>query len=351
MKVRIDALDITVLRGGSAAVGEWATAARLPAAARRTRGPRLLRRSFARSSWPPSSMPTRQPRGVRRSVTGRRSTSRSRPPQPWVPLRILALGKTAAERVDADVYLLTDRTPTLLPVPTGDNGLALDHSAAATTSLLDDLRSDRGMDWVPTSGWLTKVAIDASAPQLAFDLAIDPSGAGRPSRVMAGLDLPGAAGVVRLVRRVGPDDRRADLHHRGHRRDPAPHPPPAADDRGLSPVPTMPATAHRPGRLALLGGITLSLGLAGMAAAWARPSAPVTAEIDDPLLALLAERDQRAGRDADHGRPAQRRPDRPRVDRRRRRGPRTASDGHGAGPRSPADRGHDPGRHDEGDHA
>ena len=42
----------------------------------------------------------------------------------------------------------------------------------------------------------------------------------------------------------------------------------------------MPATPHRPGRLALLGGITLSLGLVGMAAAWARPSAPVTTEIE-----------------------------------------------------------------------
>ena len=51
---------------------------------------------------------------------------------PWVPLRILALGKTAAERVDASVYLLTDRRPALLPVPTGDNGLSLgyDHSAS-----------------------------------------------------------------------------------------------------------------------------------------------------------------------------------------------------------------------------
>ena len=121
-------------------------------------------------------------------------------------MRILALGKAPAERVDADVYLLTDRTPALLPVPTGDNGLVLDHSATATTSLLDDLRSDRGMAWVPTSGWLTKVRIDASAPQLAFDLAIDATGSGHPSRVMAGLDLPGASGssgssaeLVRLI--------------------------------------------------------------------------------------------------------------------------------------------------------
>jgi hypothetical protein len=90
------------------------------------------------------------------------------------------------------VYLLTDHRPALLPAPTGDNGLILDHSAPATGSLLDDLRGDTGMGWIPTSGWLTKVAIDAAATDLDFDLAIDASGAGAPSRVMAGLDRPGA---------------------------------------------------------------------------------------------------------------------------------------------------------------
>ena len=89
------------------------------------------------------------------------------------------------------MYLLTDRRPALLPVPTRDDGLGLDHSAPATASLLDDLRSDRGMGWVPSSGWLTKVTIDAAASDLTFDLAIDASGAGAPSRVMAGLDRPG----------------------------------------------------------------------------------------------------------------------------------------------------------------
>ena len=48
------------------------------------------------------------------------------------------------------------------------------------------------MGWIPSSAWLTKVTIDAAAPQLAYDLAIDASGAGAPSRVMAGLALPGA---------------------------------------------------------------------------------------------------------------------------------------------------------------
>ncbi|HEY8847138.1 MAG TPA: hypothetical protein VIM24_10795, partial [Candidatus Limnocylindrales bacterium] len=111
---------------------------------------------------------------------------------PWVPLRILALGKTGAEAIQADVFLLTDHAPALLPVPTGSNGIRLDHSAAATESLLSDLRSDRGMGWIPASGWLTKVAVDGEAAQLSYDLAVDASGAGAPSAIKAGLAMPGS---------------------------------------------------------------------------------------------------------------------------------------------------------------
>ena len=68
--------------------------------------------------------------------------------------------------------------------------MRLEHSSAATASLLDDLRSDQGMGWVPQSGWLTKIAVDAGAAQLSYDLAIDASGAGVPSWVQAGFDAP-----------------------------------------------------------------------------------------------------------------------------------------------------------------
>ena len=119
MKVRIDALDVTVLRGGSAAVGQWATehGFRLPPDAPEVldfyaaRSPIFLAAVFDADAKPR--------RAARRSATGRRSTSPIPTDNPWVPLRILALGKTAAERVDADVYLLTDRRPALLPAPTG----------------------------------------------------------------------------------------------------------------------------------------------------------------------------------------------------------------------------------------
>ena len=191
MKVRIDALDVTVLRGGAGAVGQWATehGFRLPPDA-----PEVLDFYAARSPIFLAAVFDADAAAQRGQSVGDGTPVHITIPtdNPWVPLRILALGKTATERVDADVYLLTDRRPALLPVPTGTNGLALGHSAPATDGLLTDLRSDRGMGWIPSSAWLTKVTIDAAAPQLSYDLAIDASGAGAPSRVMAGLALPGA---------------------------------------------------------------------------------------------------------------------------------------------------------------
>ena len=52
------------------------------------------------------------------------------------------------------------------------------------------------MEWVPSSGWLTKVAVDGTAGQLSYDLAIDASGAGMPSAVDAGLAMPGTPMVL-----------------------------------------------------------------------------------------------------------------------------------------------------------
>ena len=66
--------------------------------------------------------------------------------EPWVPLRILALGLDRSQVVDADVFLLTD-TPPLLHADARD--LRVTRSEPASRALLDDLRSDKGMGWVP----------------------------------------------------------------------------------------------------------------------------------------------------------------------------------------------------------
>jgi hypothetical protein len=107
---------------------------------------------------------------------------------PWVPLRILGLGKQPTDQVDADVFLLTDQLPAILPGPR--DGLALTHSAPASTGLLGDLRSDAGMGWMPQSAWLTQLSIDSSVADLRYDLAVDATGQGTPSAVAAGFEPP-----------------------------------------------------------------------------------------------------------------------------------------------------------------
>jgi len=191
MKVKIDALDITVLKGGAADIGQWATkhGFRLPPDAPEVldfyaeRSPIFLAAAFDANAAQARGQQIGDGTPVHITIPTA---------NPWVPLRILALGKTGADTVQADVYLLTDHAPALLPAPLGVNGIRLDHSAAASDSLLSDLRSDRGMDWIPSAGWLTKVAVDGTAAQLSYDLAVDASGAGRPSAVDAGLALPGS---------------------------------------------------------------------------------------------------------------------------------------------------------------
>jgi hypothetical protein len=187
LQTRVDALDLTVLKGGSAAVANWA----------REHGFRLspdapevldfyARRSPIFLAAVFDGDVARQ-RGQR--VGDGTPVHLTIPTEnPWVPLRILSLGRQPADRVEADVFLLTDRLPALLPGPR--RGLSLTHSAPASTALLRDLRSDAGMQWVPSSAWLTKLRVDSTASDLRYDLAVDVSGRGAPSRIAAGVEMP-----------------------------------------------------------------------------------------------------------------------------------------------------------------
>jgi hypothetical protein len=186
-EVRIDALDITVLKGGGADVAVWAE-----------------EHGFRLSPDAPEVLDfyaSRSPIFLAAVFDGDAATARGQQvgdgtpvhltiptENPWVPLRILALGKQPQDRVSADVFLLTDNIPGLLP---GErDGLTLAHSAPATGRLLDDLRSDDGMGWVPAEAWLTKLSIDSAAGDMVYDLAIDASGNNDPSPVAAGLVPP-----------------------------------------------------------------------------------------------------------------------------------------------------------------
>jgi hypothetical protein len=102
--------------------------------------------------------------------------------QPWVPLRILATGKPAEEIVQADVFLLTDEKPELL----AGAGLSLERSEPADELLLDDLRSDKNMEWVPEDAWFTYLKLETPVSDLGYDLATS-VGTESPSIVDTGL--------------------------------------------------------------------------------------------------------------------------------------------------------------------
>ena len=193
LQTRIDALDVTVLRGGAQDVATWAQAHgfRLSPDAPEVldfyakRSPIFLAAVFDGAA----ALQRGQRVGDGTPVHLTIPTA-----NPWVPLRILALGRQPSDRVEADVFLLTDDLPTLLPGP--HSGLTLTRSDPASKALLDDLRADAGMGWVPTSAWLTKLSVNTTAGNLRFDLAVDASGGGKPSRIAAGLEMPAPAAAA-----------------------------------------------------------------------------------------------------------------------------------------------------------
>jgi hypothetical protein len=193
LEAEIDALDITVLKGGGDEVGIWAqeNGFQLPPDA-----PEVLDFYADRS---PIFMAARFDIG--RAAELNQGIGDGTPihvviptPNPWVPLRILGLGRQAEEVIEADVFLLTDARPILLPGPgSGDaaDGVTVERSEEASNQLLFDLRSDKGMKWLPADNMhLTYMKIDATAGQLKHDLAIDAMGTAIPSRVAAGLQAP-----------------------------------------------------------------------------------------------------------------------------------------------------------------
>jgi hypothetical protein len=204
LQTRIDALDLTVLSGGGTAVGDWARAHGFlltPDAPQvldfyAARSPVFLAARFDSAAAQARGQQVGDGTPIHLTIPT---------PNPWVPLRILGLGRSPLEPIQADVYLLTDNQPALLPVP--DAGMRLAISEQASATLLNDLRSDKGMDWVPAISWLTLLRIDSSAAQLTHDLAIDASGAGRPSVVQAGIAFDHAGDVT------APSLRPAGGHH------------------------------------------------------------------------------------------------------------------------------------------
>ena len=182
LQTTVDALDITVLKGGSKGVVQWIkdhgyfvsndAPAMLDFYARRS--PYFLAARFDAAKE--AALGQQEGDGTPIEITIPTAS-------PWVPLHILTLAKIPQAIVQADVFLLTDRSPILLGI---DPGVTVQASEPASASLLSDLRSDKNSSWVPPSAWLTYISINSEASNLNHDLAINPTGTGLPSAVEAG---------------------------------------------------------------------------------------------------------------------------------------------------------------------
>jgi hypothetical protein len=191
IETEIDALDITVLKGGGDEVGRWA----------RDNGflltpdaPEMLDFYGHRSEiFMAARFDASRAAELGQTAGDGTPIMLTIPTDaPWVPLRILSLGLDGSELVEADVFLLTDEEPDLLA---GGPGLSLERSEAANDLLLDDLRSDTGMEWVPNDMWLTYLQVEAEASDLDYDLAVSPDNTTLPTLADTGVPAPDARPV------------------------------------------------------------------------------------------------------------------------------------------------------------
>jgi hypothetical protein len=193
LETQIDALDITVLRGGGDEVGRWA----------RDNGflltpdaPEVLDFYASRSQvFMAARFDASRAAELGQTAGDGTPIMLTIPTDaPWVPLRILSLGLDESRFIEADVFLLTDEEPDLLA---GGPGLSLERSEAASDDLLADLRSDVGMEWVPEDMWLTYLQVGTEARNLDYDLAISADDTTLPTLVDTGVAAPEARPIVR----------------------------------------------------------------------------------------------------------------------------------------------------------
>jgi hypothetical protein len=186
LQTQIDALDITVLRGGGDEVGRWA----------RDNGflltpdaPEVLDFYASRSQvFMAARFDASRAAELGQGAGDGTPIMLTIPTDaPWVPLRILSLGLDESRFVEADVFLLTDDEPDLLA---GGPGLTLERTEAASQSLLADLRSDVGMEWVPNDMWLTFLQVGTEARNLDYDLAISADATTLPTLADTGVTAP-----------------------------------------------------------------------------------------------------------------------------------------------------------------
>jgi len=183
-QVKIEALNITVLRGSGQEVLRWAAKNGFFVNAE-TSAHLLI---YANGS--PIFMAAKYDTAAARARgqlqgDGAPILITMRTPHLWVPLEVLALD---GQQVHADLYLLTDG-----PVYTSDYsaeiglssvntgvpgapGMQVAFQEKMTPELYHDLSTDRNMGWVRPDSWLTYLSLDAPDRAVTYDMGISSKG-------------------------------------------------------------------------------------------------------------------------------------------------------------------------------
>jgi hypothetical protein len=210
----VDALDITVLEGGGAAVLDWADAngydlgvgdgdvgdrsdaiAMLDFYGERSPYFAALRFDTARAAAQDLASGDGTP--VRFTFPDR--------DEAWIPVAVLGFDKPAQEVVVADLYLLTPGTPTILAGRVDGTDVVFQREYDPTDALVVDLRGDERADWIPEAFTLTRIDVRSEQRLLDFDVAARVDGL--PDVASAfGAAVAGAVDVAQLkpLGRSGP---------------------------------------------------------------------------------------------------------------------------------------------------
>jgi len=201
-QVKIEALNITVLRGSGQAVLDWATSNGFSVEGD-TRAHLL---AYAKGSpiFMAAKFDTAAAR-ARHQIQGDGAPIliTMRTEHLWVPLEVLALD---GQQVQADLYLLTDRpvnttdfnalvgqSPVGSEIP-GAPGFQVAFQEEMNPTLFHDLSTDRNMGWVWQNSWVTYLSLDAPDSAVTYDLGISPNGVIRLAHFgtppMAVVDVP-----------------------------------------------------------------------------------------------------------------------------------------------------------------
>lgn len=183
-QVKVEALNITVLKGSGQAVLDWC--AQNGFAVDGDTRAHLLKYAegspiFMAAKYDTAAVQARH----QVSGDGAPVLITMRTPHVWVPLEVLALD---GQQVHADLYFLTDDPITTSKVgavvgqaPTGTQisgaqGMIVNFQERMNPALYHDLSTDRNMGWVRADGWLTYLSLDAPSETVTYDLSVTPDG-------------------------------------------------------------------------------------------------------------------------------------------------------------------------------